>query len=113
MVMRVIAQIVFGQLRLSLCSSPVLKLPNFTKPFVMELDASDVAVEVFLLQHYDNGLHLVAYFSKKYVSDERNYASYNKELLAIFKACQKRRCYLDGHQTTVFTDIKKLLYLHT
>ena len=31
--------------------------------------------------------------------------------MAIFKACQKLRCYLDRHQTTVFTDYKPLVNL--
>ena len=82
---------------MALCSSPVLKLPDFTNPFVVEHDASDIAVGAVLLQLYDGGLHPVAYFSKIYVLAERNYAPHDKELLAIFKACQKWRCYLDGH----------------
>ena len=87
-----------------LCSSAVLKLPDFTKPFVVEPDASDVAVKAVLLQYYDNRLHSVAYLSKKYVPAETNYAPHDKELLEIFKACQKWRCYLDRQQTTDFTD---------
>ena len=55
----------------------------------------------------------MAYFSKKYVLAERNYAPNDKELLEIFKACQKWRCYLDEHQTTVPTDHKPLFNLHT
>ena len=98
---------------MALCSSPVLKLPDFTKPFVVEPDASDVAVRAVLLQLYDDGLHPVAYFCKKYVPAERNYAPHDKELLEIFKACQKWRCYLDRNQTTVLTDYKPLFNLHT
>ena len=74
----------------------------------MEPDALDVAVGTVLLQLYDNKLYPVAYFSKKYIPAERNYAPHDKELLAIFKACQKWRCCLDGHQTTVLTDHKPL-----
>ena len=53
----------------------------------VEPDASDLALAAILLQQYDNMLYFVAYFSKKYISAERNYAPHNKELLEIFKAC--------------------------
>ena len=50
-----------------------LRLPDFDRPFVLEPDASDVAVGAVLLQEYEDGLHPVAYFSKKYIPAERNY----------------------------------------
>ena len=87
----------FVTLHSALCETPVLKLPDFSKPFVVEPDASDLAVGAILLQEYDDGFHPIAYFSKKYLPAERNYAPHDKELLAIFKACMKWRCYIDGH----------------
>ena len=63
----------------------------------MEPNASDFAVGAILLQEYDDGLHPIAYSSKKYLPAERNYALHGKELLAIFKACMKWRFYIDGH----------------
>ena len=79
----------FATLCSALCATPVLKLPDFSKPFIVEPDASDLAVGSVLLQEYDNGLHPIAYFSKKYMPAERNYAPHDKELLAIFKVCMK------------------------
>ena len=55
----------------------------------------------------------MAYFSKKYLAAELNYPLPEKELLAIFRACQKWRCYLNGHETTVYTDHELLARLHT
>ena len=66
-----------------------MKLPDFSKPFVVEPNASDLAVDSILLQKYEDGFHPIAYFSKKYLPAERNYALHDKELLAIFKACMK------------------------
>ena len=79
----------FVTLHSALCETPVLKLPDFRKPFLVEPDASDLAESAVFLQEYDDGLHPIAYFSKKYLPVERNYAPHNKELLAIFKACMK------------------------
>ena len=74
---------------MALCSSPVLKLLDFTKPFVVELNALDVALDAVFLQNYEDRLHPVAYFSKKYIDAEKNYAPLYKKLFKIFKACQK------------------------
>ena len=41
---------VLSSLNQILCFSPILKLPDFTKPFVLEPDALDVAVKAVLLQ---------------------------------------------------------------
>ena len=82
-------------------------LPDFIKPIVMQPDVSYVALGAVFLQNCNKGLHPVVYFIKKYIPSEKNYAPHDKELLEIFKACQKWRCYLNRHQTTVFTDLKK------
>ena len=67
----------------------MLKLPDFSKPFVMEPDAFNLALGAIIMQEYNDGFHTIAYFSKKYLPAERNYVPHNKELLAIFKACMK------------------------
>ena len=79
----------FVTLRSILCEIPVLKLPDFSKPFVVEPNAFDLTVGAVLLQEYDDGFHPIAYFSKKYLPAERNYVPHDKELLAIFNACMK------------------------
>ena len=87
----------FATLCSALCETPVLKLPDFRKPFVVEPNASDLAVGTILLQQYDDGFQPIAYFSKKYLPAERNYAPHDKELLAIFKAYMKWRCNINGY----------------
>ena len=79
----------FVTLRSALCETPVLKLPDFSKPFIVEPDASDLAVSAVLLQEYNDGFHPAAYFSKKYLPVERNYVPHDKELLTILKACME------------------------
>ena len=52
----------------------VLKLPKFTKAFNIKPNSSDVAVGAVFLQQYNDGLHLMVYFRKKYFPAERDYA---------------------------------------
>lgn len=50
----------FEALKSALCSSPVLALPDISKPFSIETDASDLVVGAVLMQ---DG-HPLAYLSK-------------------------------------------------
>ena len=95
----------------ALCETPVLRVPDFSKLFVVELNALDQAVGAVMLQPYESKLLPVAYFSMKYLTAEKNYPAHEKKLLAIFNACMNRRCYLDGHPTIVYNDNKLLVNL--
>ena len=44
--------------------TPVLRLPNFSKPFLVNADASNCIVGAAILQTYKDKPHHVAYFSK-------------------------------------------------
>ena len=89
----------------------MLKLPNYSKPFRIDLaaDASDVAIGAGLLQ---NG-QPVAFNSKKLTPTEARYYVTDRELLAIYQACMKWRQYLYGHKGTIYIDHKPLTYLYT
>ena len=89
----------------------MLKLPDYSKPFRIDLaaDASDVAVGAELSQ---NG-QPVAFYSKKLTPTEARYHVTDWELLAIYQACMKWRQYLHGHRCTIYTDHKPLTYLYT
>ncbi|GJP70681.1 hypothetical protein CLOP_g1588 [Closterium sp. NIES-67] len=60
-----------------------------------------------------NGLQPIAYLSKKPHGAELNYPIHDKEALAIIIAFKTWRCYLEGRQTTVYTDHCSLKYLKT
>src|SRR6266496_5152894 len=76
----------FGVLKTAFCSKPVLLMPDFTKPFKIESDASLYATGAILLQQDTNGdWHPVAYCSQSMNPTERNYQVYDRELMAIIR----------------------------
>ena len=53
---------------LLLQKSPVLKIPDYKKPFKLIIDSSDVGTGAVLVQEASDGLdHHVSYFSKKFL----------------------------------------------
>jgi RNase H-like domain found in reverse transcriptase len=62
----------------------VLLMPNQSKPFQIESDASKVATGAVLTQLDSNGnRHSVAFLSKTFSETERKYEIYDRELLGI------------------------------
>ena len=101
----------FDQLKISLATAPVLRLPDFGKTFILTTDASLVSVGAVLEQEFEDGLHPVAYESKKLTSTESRFSAYERELLGIVSALGKWRQYLTGQKFIVQTDHSSLRHL--
>lgn len=97
----------FCWLKSAMMMLPVLRLPDFNKPFVVETDASGVGIGAVLSQEN----HPVAYISKAFSSTGRVKSVYERELLAIVYAVTKWRHYLTGNPFTIRTDQKSLRHL--
>ena len=102
----------FDTLRDLLTRAPILRLPDFSKPFIIQTDASDTGIGCILLQEYDDGRFPVACASKKLLPRERNYSVIERECLAIVFAVKKFAKYLYGKEFILHTDHKPLSYLH-
>ena len=98
----------FESLRESLVKAPVLAVPDFSRPFEVEADASDLCLGAVLLQEG----HPVAYESRAFIPAERNYPTGERELCAVVHALKVWRCYLWGNRFTVRSDHEPLKYLH-
>ena len=102
----------FHQLKQSLCSSPVIHSPDFTKEFVLQTDASERGVGAVLSQRDKDGEeHPVAYFSRKLLPREERYSTVEKECLAIKLAVHMFRVYLLGRKFVIQTDHRSLEWL--
>ena len=82
-------------------------------PFETMCDASDYAVGAVLGQTKDKKHHAIAYASKTLTGAQLNYATTEKELLAVIFAIDKFRSYLVGAKIIVYTDHAALKYLLT
>jgi hypothetical protein len=97
----------FEELKLAMTTPPVLSMPNFALPFVLETDASRSALGAILMQQ---GKPL-AYFSKSLGPANSAQSIYEKEALAILEALRKWRHYLLGNKLIIKTDQRSLKYL--
>lgn len=97
----------FEQVKLLLQEKVELYQPNYSKPFELTTDASNFAIGAVLSQDR----HPVTFISRTLTSTEQNYATNEKEILAIVWALQKLRNYLYGvADLTIYTDHQSLIY---
>ena len=90
----------FEELKRRMVTAPILRLPDFERPFEVHTDASDFAIGGVLLQ---DG-HPVAYESRKLQDRERRYPVHEKEMTAIIHCLHVWRHYLVGKPFVVKTD---------
>ena len=108
----------FDRLKEALISSSILAYPDYSKPFILETDASLKGLGAILRQEDDEGnCRIISYAShtlKPYERLMRKYSSAKLELLALKLAvCDKFRDYLIGSKFTVLTDNNSLTYVRT
>ena len=100
------AETTFQHLKTTMTTIPILALPNFSKPFIVENDAFGYGLRVVLMQEH----RPIAFFSQMLSPQARYKSIYEKELMAIVLATQKWRHYLLGNKFIVRTDQRNLKY---
>ena len=110
-------QSAFDMLKGKVASTPILALPDNSKLFHIEADSSDFATGAVLSQPNsdDNKWHPVAFLSKSLPPVKRNYEIHDKEMLAIVRALEEWRHFVEGveHQVKIWTNHKNMEYFMT
>ena len=106
----------FDALKEALSTAPVLGYPDFSREFILEVDASLNGLGTVLSQQgKDRQIHVIAYVSHSLCPSERsmhNYSSAKLELLALkWAVTEKFRDYLLGSRFQVYTDNSLLTYV--
>ena len=111
------AREVFQQLKLEWMKAPVLAFADYSKPFMLETDASKDGLGAVLLQKGEDGkYHPIVYGSKALSKSEKNYHSLKLEFLALKWAVTKHfREYLQysSEPFLIRTDNNPLTYMMT
>jgi hypothetical protein len=99
----------FQVLKLAMVSTPVLRLPDFSKQFVVETGACDSGIGAVLMQDH----HPIAYLSKPLGAAHLGLSIYDKEFLALLSvlAIERWRSYLQRAEFVIRTDHHSLCYL--
>ena len=97
-------QLAFDTLQERITSTPILALPDNSKPYRVEADSSDFATGAVLSQECleDGKWHPIAFLSKSLSPVERNYEIHDKEMLAIVRALEEWRHFLEGCYISFF-----------
>lgn len=108
-------EVAFKTLKKKLTEAPVLGFADFSRPFILETDASFDGLGAILSQKQEDGrTKVIAYASRRLHPTERNeanYSSYKLEFLAMkWAICEKFRDYLESAEFTVYTDNNPLTH---
>lgn len=102
----------FETLKEAVMSPPVLRMPDFNRPFILQTDASSQAIGAVLSQEVDGTRQPVAYASRTLSLQERKASSvYELECLAVVFGMEKFRRYLEHSEFLLETDNQALSWL--
>lgn len=106
------AEDAFISLKTLLTTTPVMSCPDYSKPFIIQCDASNEGIGAVLCQKAEDSEQAVAFLSRKLTDTEKRYSTSERELLSVVYAIEKFRPYIDGVHFTVVTDHSALQWLH-
>ena len=104
----------FDDLKAAMAEATMQAHPDWSKPFYILTDASKFAVSGLVAQFDDeNNPRILSAVSRLVKKAEMNYATHEKELLAVIYTIKKNSYILVGHELIVNLDNRALKYLYS
>ena len=100
----------FIKLKACFAKYPILRLPDWDKPFYVITDASDIGSGAILAQEHDGFELPVSYYSRPWKDSEKSVHSYVKETRAMVRALKHYKHYLWGVEFFFVTDCRALAH---
>jgi len=104
---------IFEDIKLALKKLVTLKFYDPKCPLQLTTDASDYAIGAVLQQVRDGSPEPLEFFSRTLNTAQKNYSTFDRELLAIHDSVKHFRNLLDGRTFSILTDHKPLIHLST
>ncbi|KAJ1172733.1 hypothetical protein NDU88_004576 [Pleurodeles waltl] len=87
----------FDSLKKAMCTAPVLKAPDYSQEFIVQIDASEHSIGAVLAQLNEEGSDQpVAFISRRLLPQEKRWSAIEREAFALVWALKKLRPYLFG-----------------
>ena len=104
-------QLAFDSLKHKITSPPILVVPDFSKRFILQTDASPVALGAVLKQDMPEGCRAVSYASRTLTAQERKYSVFELEALAVLFGTEKFRVHFEHVSFDLETDCQALSWV--
>ena len=105
------ADAAFQRVKKRLSTAPIIHFADFTQPFVLVTDASEVGIGAVLLQKAGDKDCIVAVASQTLTSVEQRWSATEREAYAVVWGVEKFDYFLRARPFTVLTDHKSLTYI--
>lgn len=102
----------FKKLKDVLTRPPVLRRPIWNSPMILLCDASDIGVGAALTQIDETGAeYVIEYYSAKLNENEKKFSPTEKECLAVIKAIEHFRPFIELMELRIITDHHSLKFM--
>lgn len=102
----------FDKCKKELADAALLTCPNDKYSLGLFTDASNVAIGCALQQQEADGWKPIGFFSRKLNQTQRNYSTYDRELLSIYESIKYFRYLLETRKFIIYTDHKPLTFAY-
>ncbi|GFT77218.1 retrovirus-related Pol polyprotein from transposon 297 [Trichonephila clavipes] len=100
----------FEKCKQDLANATLLSFPDPDLQLALFTDVSNFAIGSVLQQFEAGNWKPISFFSKKLTDAQKNYSTYDRELLGMYLSVKKFKHLLEGQNFVIYTDHKPITY---